>query len=400
MSALDSALAQGRALAAATRGRGGVSTWRAIAAPWAVAHLLGLLVPVLVVWQLSTSTGLPGASELRAAFDHWDTRSYVAIAEHGYPSQLDFRLDHGGYLTGFLPGYPLLIRVVMVVVPDAVGAGLIVSAICSAVALFYVARLIEGERDRAEGRFAAWCLALYPFAFFLVAVYTESAFLAAAAASLYYARRGSPGRACLAGALACAVRVTGIALLPALLLEHLLRGRRGRGDARLLLIAAVPLPLLAFGIYTRLHSGDALAYLHAQASPSFSATAAWPWSGARTTWDVVVQSRAPASVTAVFAPELVFGIAGAVVCGLGWWWCWRRRLAPSLAAYSTAVYLLATSLAFWRSVPRYQLAMFPLLILLADATRTRPAWRGALMTASAGLMAFGAAVFAEGRWLG
>src|SRR5207253_7172078 len=68
MSALSMALAQGRALAAATRGRESLATWRAVAAPWAVAHLLGLLVPVLVTWQLSTSTGFPGASELRAAF--------------------------------------------------------------------------------------------------------------------------------------------------------------------------------------------------------------------------------------------------------------------------------------------------------------------------------------------
>ena len=400
MSALSMALAQGRAMAAATRGRESLATWRAVAAPWAVAHLLGLLVPVLVTWQLSTSTGFPGASELRAAFDRWDTGSYVAIAEHGYPSQLDFRLDHGGYLTGFLPGYPLLIRALMLVIPDAVAAGLIVSAICSAIGLFYVARLIEAERDRGDGRFAVWCLALYPFAFFLIAVYSESAFLAAAAACLYHARHRSFAAACVIGALAGSVRVTGLALAPALLLEHLRRGRRGRGDARLVLVLLVPLPLLLFGVYTSVHSGDALAYLHAQSSPSFGHAAAWPWTGARTTWDVVVNSRAPASLTAVFAPELVFGIGGAVGCVLAWWWCRRGRLPVSLAAYTTAVYLMATSLSFWRSVPRYEVAMFPLLILLADVTRARPAWRSVLVTASAGLLAFGAAVFAEGRWLG
>ena len=92
------------------------------------------------------------------------------------------------------------------------------------------------------------------------------------------------------GALAGSVRVTGLALAPALILEHLRRGRRGRGDARLVLVLLVPLPLLLFGVYTSVHSGDALAYLHAQSSPSFGHAAAWPWTGARATWDVVVSS--------------------------------------------------------------------------------------------------------------
>lgn len=375
----------------------GPSIWPLVLPPFLVARLVGLLVSVLAVWQQSPSPGFPTGQDLRDAFDRWDSQSYVAIAEHGYPSVLDLRLGRPGHLLAFFPGYPMLIRAVMVLTGDAVVAGLLVSTVLELVALHLVARLVLRERDRTAARFAVWALALWPFASFLGDVYTESTFLAAAAGALLLARRGHHAAACLVAALACAVRVTGVALVPALLVEHLVR-RRGRPSAGSLWILAVPVPLLLFGAYTRVHTGDWLAWLHAESSVSFAYRhLAWPWVGARATWASAVGSSLPASATYVFALELLFGAGGGLVCAAIWL---SRRLAASLAIYCTAVWLLAVSVSYWMSVPRYEIAMFPALIPAGDLLARRPAWRAAAVAASAGLFAYGAGVYASGRWLG
>jgi hypothetical protein len=373
------------------------SLWRLVLPPFLTARAVGLLVPVLAAWQQSASPGIPTVSELRTAFDRWDAESYVAIAEHGYPSHLDFGLGQPGHLVAFFPGYPMLMRAVMVVTGDAVLAGLVVSTLLELVALRLLAGLVVRERDRSAARFATWAVAVWPYAAFLGLVYTESTFVAAVAGSLLLARRGRMGPACLVAALACATRVTGVALIPALLVEHLVR-RRGRPGPQLAWVLVVPVPVLLFGAYLRIHTGDWLAWLHAEGSLSFDYRhLAWPWVGARATWDSVVLSPLPASSSYVFALELFWGVAGAVLCTALWL---TRRMPLSLITYCTAVWLLSVCVSYWISVPRYEIAMFPAVIALWDLLARRPDWRAAAVAASAGLFAFGAGVYASGRWLG
>jgi hypothetical protein len=373
------------------------SLWRLVLPPFLAARAVSLLVPVLATWQRSTAPGFPTGAELRSAFDQWDSQSYVAIAEHGYPSHLDLGLGQGGHLVAFFPGYPMLVRAVMVVAGDAVLAGLLVSTVLELVALRLVAGLVLGERDLGAARFAAWALAFWPYAAFLGLVYTESAFLAAAAGSLLLARRGRFGPACLVAALACATRVTGLALIPALLVEQLVR-HRGRPTLQLAWLLLVPVPLLLFAAYLRVHTGDGLAWLHAEGSASFDFRHLdWPWAGAWATWESAVLSPLPAGSTYVFALELVFGIGGAAVCAALWI---RHRLPLSLVIYCTGVWLLSVCVSYWISVPRYEIAMFPALVAVWDLLGRRPSWRAAAVGASAGLFAYGAGLYATGRWLG
>lgn len=375
----------------------GGSIWRLVLPPFLAARAVSLLVPVLATWQRSMAPGFPTGNELRSAFNQWDSQSYVAIAEHGYPSHLDFGLGQGGHLAAFFPGYPMLVRAVMVVTGDAVLAGVLVSTVLELVALRLVAGMVLGERDLGAARFAVWALAFWPYAAFLGLVYTESAFLAAAAGALLLARRGRFGPACLVAALACATRVTGVVLVPALLVEQLVR-HRGRPTLQLAWLLVVPLPLLLFGAYLRVHTGDGLAWLHAEGSASFDFRHPdWPWSGAWATWQSAVLSTLPAGSTYVFALELVFGIGGAAVCAALWI---RRRLPLSLVTYCTGVWLLSVCVSYWISVPRYEIAMFPALIAVWDLLARRPSWRAAAVGASAGLFAYGAGLYATGRWLG
>ena len=376
---------------------GGGSLWRLVLPPFLASRAVGLLVALLSVWQQSSSTGMPSGREVRSAFNEWDSQSYVAIAEHGYPAHLDFALGQSGHLVAFFPGYPMLMRALMVVAHDAVLAGLLVSAGMELVALRLLAGLVLRERDLAAARFAAWGLAMWPYAAFLGLVYTESTFLAAAIGALLLARSGRFGPACAVAALACATRVTGVALIPALLVEILVR-HRGRPTPQLAWLLLVPVPMLLFALYLRVHTGDTLAWLHAESSVSFDFRHLdWPWVGGRATWDSAVLSPLPASSTYVFGLELLFGLGGAAALAVLWLW---RRLPLSLLTYCTAVWLLSVCVSYWISVPRYEIAMFPILIAVWDLLARRPGWRAAAIGASAGLFAYGAGLYASGRWLG
>src|SRR4029077_16401730 len=254
----------------------------------------------------------------------------------------------------------------------------LVNCVLELVALLLVARLVAGERDADAGRFAAWSLAVWPLAFFLTAVYTESAFICCAAGALLLARRGHIGRAALIAGIGCTLRVTGLALVPALLVEYVRRRGLRRPHPSVLAVALVPLPLLLFALYGHAHAGDFFAYTHGQSL--LGAQLGFPWDGAKKTWDQVILTGQEARISYVFLLALGFGIAGlaALLVTLG-----TRRVAASLWLYSAAVWLMAVSLSFWRSVPRYELAMFPLVIVAADWTRGRPALRNALLATSA-----------------
>ena len=335
---------------------------------------------------IATSSGSVTWRLLHDAFAHWDAISYLDIAGNGYPAVLD-------YHDAFLPGFPLLIKAVSLLTGDLVVAGIVVSAIAELAALVAVRQLVLHERDVAIARFAVWATALAPLGFFLSGVYSESTFIAGAALALFLVRSGHLRGAALAAAFATAMRLTGLVLLPVMLVE-LVRQRRLRRGA--VWLALAPAPLLLYGAYMQVHTGDGLAFLHAQALPSFGEAAAWPWDGFRATLASTTPGNDPVNI-AIFQRELAAGVAGLVLVVAGWL---DRRYPRSLALYCTLVWLMAVSLTFWRSVPRYDLALFPAVIVVADLSRRAHLLRPLLVTAAAVVLAWGAFTFAEGGWIG
>jgi hypothetical protein len=345
-----------------------------------------ILTLVAMVVSIEHTAGTLSWGLLRDSFAHWDAISYLDIAANGYPTDLD-------YHDAFLPGYPLLIRAVSVITRDPVVAGVVVSGVAGLVALAAVFALVRRERDAGTAHFAVWAVALAPLGFFLSGVYTESGFIAGVALALMLMRSGRMREAGVAAAFATSMRVTGIVLLPVMLLE-MVRQHRVRTDVGWLVL--VVLPLILYGVYMRLRTGDALAFLHAQSLPSFGETAAWPWDGLRTTWITAATSSDPTN-QAIFIRELVAGIVGLVAVTAAWV---DRRLPRSLALYCTLVWLMAVSLSFWRSVPRYDLALFPVIIVVADVTARVRRVRPVVLAASAAMLAWGSFVFASGGWIG
>ena len=364
--------------------------------PFAAGKLIGLLVPVLTAWARGTGIGFPPAPALLRPFALWDGAAFTTIAEHGYPGgPVNLVPGAPGHLWAYFPVYPMLVRAVSYVVPNTIAAGILVSAGCELIALVFLAKLVLNERgDRSSARFACWALALFPYAAYLTADYSESAYLAAAAASLYFGRRGQDGRASLAAALAMLIRVTGVALVPALMVDHLLR-RRGRPGAGLLAILASLLSPLLFVAYAWLRTGDALAWNQVERSASFNRDLAWPWDGARATFQSFLHGGGGNSF--VFGMEMLFGVAGlAAVLWMAWHW---RSVAPSLTVFAAASWLMATALVYWLSVPRYEMTVVPFYLVLADLTRRHPRARPVLLGVSAGWMGFIASLVATGQFV-
>jgi hypothetical protein len=381
---------------------------------------LSLLVILATVWSGSATPGFPQRHEFGDAFSFWDGQAYLHIADQGYPpGPLDLTAGAPGHYWGFFPGFPMLIHAGALITRSTVLSAIIVCAICELIALYYVALLVLEVRqgDERQAGIAVWLVALYPYGAFLTVTYTESPFLAAAMASLYLAYRGRESAACVAAALAIAVRITGLALLPALAWEHM-RRRGWRPGGQLLGVALSTLPLFLFMLYARRQTGDALAYFHVQQSESFgSRVLVNPLTGLSNTW-AAAHSGAASTNTFTFFMECVFGIGGFVALATMTWirlvgWLAPRYGRADLAAevapyvvpvalilYGIGVWVLPVSLTFWLGVPRYLVALLPVaLLLLTPVLAERPTLRWSITTFSAGLMAFGCAIFASGRFL-
>ena len=346
---------------------------------------LGVFVAVLAI-------DFPGTPLLTGLRDHlvsWDAISYLSIAAHGYPAHLDYR-------DAFLPGFPLLVRAVTVITRDDVIASWLVNAVAETVALWYLGRLVLGERDRAAATFSVWLLALAPTALFLIAPFSESTFIASAAASLYYARAGQSRKAIVAAALACAFRLTGLALIPALAVEAAPANRMATASGD----APGPARRAAARALRRLHADPHRR--RAGAAPRRPAAVVRP--AAHPAVDGIRRHLAHADHARSTARRVRSSPARSPTASSGW--CSvsacgsSSRIPRSLALYCTIAWLMTASLPFWRSQPRYSLALFPAVLLVSDLTQRFPRARPAMLGASAVLMCAGTWIFAQGRWLG
>ncbi|NUR85038.1 MAG: hypothetical protein HOY71_13220 [Nonomuraea sp.] len=344
-------------------GRDAIMLWLASRAGLLVATLLGVTL-----------------GEYLGKWKAWDAGLFVTIAQYGYDGDPGKAPDAG--LPAFFPGLPAVLRVVHLVVPDWSACGLIVSLAAGAVAMVALARLAEFEG--AEGWAAVLGLLLFPTAVFLAAGYSESLFLAFAIPAWLAARQGRWPLAVLLAAGASCVRITGLFLAAALVVE-LVRQRRFRQAGWLV----VPfLPLVAYSFYHYSRSGDWLAWKHAQEA-GWGREMVWPWQSWLTTWHSAMGNDD-------FAVAFRMEIAGAVLAlgGLGWL-AVRRRWSELVYCGLQAVALMTS--AYYLSIPRSLLLWFPLWVQFGRS----PRWVVVTYALIAGpLMVLDATRFLSGAWAG
>ena len=358
-----------------------MSAARAVLVPFLLTRALVAAV------ALAATTLVPPSAICRNACDassiailnvaaRWDGDPYLTIAREGYSAD-------NVSLVAYFPLYPFLMRLggALFGSDDAfLAAGVVISNLALFAALVYLARSVMLDHDAKTATRAAVYLLVFPTTVFLSVVYAESLFLLLAIAAMYHARRRDWLLAGALAALAALTRPFGAVVALPIAIEALRRPIAFRGLAATLL---APATFFAWLAVLWLITGDPRALLTAQAQ----------WGGRP---GLSLQAFADLFDPAVYSFPY-FVIAFTVLIGALAVVSWRV-LRPSLAAYATAVFLVAISTGSLTSAPRYYLAVFPAFIALAVIA---PAWLGRAYVAlgvTIGMLL--TAMFAQWYWIG
>lgn len=342
---------------------------------WLLAHL----ALAATAWMSSWIGGRRGLYRpLLGIYGQWDYVWFHGIAAHGYFSG---RGDGPGSFA-FLPGYPLVLAAVHLIVRDWVAAGLLVNLVAGGFAVLALVRL-GGDR-------APVYLLTAPAAMYLMVGYSETLFLALALHAWLASRRRNWPLAALLAALAGTVRPNGLFLIAALLLAAALseRGRRLRSCAWAALAALGPL-LVEVYFWTGTRSWTAWA----------SANALWalhfvgPWRSLDNTWQRAFGTGMAPDLAAMYQVEIACMVAALALTAV----LLRRRAWPEALYCALAVFTLGTS-TYYQAVPRALLVMWPLYVLVAQSARRR-AWVGQVyLWMCAPLAVLTAVYFFLGKW--
>lgn len=328
----------------------------------------------------------------------WDAVRFIKIAIYGYAGPPNERDDPGW--PAFFPGYPLLLRAVGAVLPHHDGApdyrlaGLAISMVAGAATLYALGRLGEFEGPEGTGSRAAIAIVASPQAVFLFAGYSESVFLALALPAWLLARRGEWAWAAVLTALSAGVRITGLFLAIALVVEYLVgqNGRRRVGWAPMgwLLLPAVP--LLAYTVYQHGRTGDWLAWQHAQ-EKGWSRKLTNPIDAFKTTFNSGF--RTDWEFTLAFRIEVVAALVGVILVVA----LLVLRRWPELVYVGLQLAALMLS-SYYMSIGRATLLWWPLWIGLGVVGVRRPAVYAGLMALSIPFAALLLITFTSGGWAG
>jgi hypothetical protein len=377
---------------------------RAFARPrHVVLSIPGWLRTGAVAWlatRLAIGGALTGAYLLAAythrpmSLDRFDSKWYIAIAEHGYTT---------GPSPNFFPLLPLLEAGIGRLLAggrtpseaDLLAAGLGISAVATFVAFCALAALVELDADARTAAAAVRLLAAYPLAFFLAAAYTEAPFLAAALLFFLGVRARRWTGAAVAGLAAGLLRPVGPVLTLALLAELAVEVASRRTDHATLKgrLFAAGGPLVGTGLYAAFLwwlFGDPLLFLHTQ-SRYWQHVATWPWQ----TLTYTLERMSHPGVMLGLDLGLVIAFGALAVCILT-----RMRPAYGFLTAALVVAVLASPTPSHKdalqSAGRYLLAAFPAFWMVARWVVGHPWLEYALLAAGFPLQATLAVLFVLG----
>ncbi|MBR5157403.1 MAG: glycosyltransferase family 39 protein [Clostridia bacterium] len=297
----------------------------------------------------------------------WDANAYIRIS-NGYTSYMENR----EYPTVvFFPLYPLLIKILRYIIPNAAAAGLLISAVLSSFACVYMYKLMCIDYSKATAKIAVLLMCLFPFSFYYGAIMSESTFLLTSIMTLYYARKNNWKLAGICGLCASLSRSLGVFLIvPAviqLLEENKLFGNlKDKNTWIKTLKEGAWLLLLPLGTLIYLYinydiSGDPFYFLSLekqfwhQTSQPFCKTIG-------TFWDIITTGKyKPATLLASFVPGFIVLICSYVTLMYG-----AKKHKTMYIAWLAVSIIVNSSMSWPLSFCRYMATAVPLYMILAD----------------------------------
>lgn len=196
----------------------------------------------------------------------WDGGWYRSIIEHGYYNAPPL----GQVNLAFFPLLPILAQVLSAVtLLPVVWAGIVVSSLCFAAALAILHKLVTRQFGAPTAKWTLLLLAFNPFSFYFGMLYTESLFLLLAVLVFWFLLQRQWWLAAGTAGLATATRSVGAALALTVLVAWAWENRSYLlQPGQMIRLAGIGLlgmgGLLAFSAYLWVHTGDPVAYMHAQ----------------------------------------------------------------------------------------------------------------------------------------
>jgi len=348
---------------------------------------LALLLAGYVTGYIIIGREGPGAQDIiLETFKRWDAANYERIAETGYPTSGEYQ-----EIIVFLPLFPYAVRVVEWVIPSFLVAGMLISAVASVFAGYFLQAIVRRDGgDDAEASRTLWYFFLFPTAYFLAMPYTEGLFMALLLGSFYYARKSNWFLAGVLGAFCTATRLQGMILLPALVIEAV-HQKNWRGiDLKAAWLALVPYGFLVYlWLNYDLH-GDVFAFIDFEEQYWFHHRI-WPWESIDEAFGWVRDARPDFIRISIYEFRLAAAGVATFFLILGSFW-----VRPSYMAFAWISLIFFLSVSFQISLPRYILTLFPMFMVMARIGRN-PEAHQTLLTVCAILMGAFYVVYAT-RW--
>jgi hypothetical protein len=312
--------------------------------------------------------------------NRWDAYWFLDIAQNGYYLRHEKEIAN----VVFLPLYPLLVRWLGPLAGgNLVLAGWMLSSVFLGLAVCQLTRLTQEFHPEIDPLMPAVFLLVFPAAFFLNAVYSESLFLFLSLSTVLCALRRNFILAAVCAALASATRVAGVFLSVFLMVEFVqANGWRALLTRRAWPLALAPAGALAFFVYHWIAFGDFFLYLKAQRlyGRDFEMEAA----------DYAIRNS-PNLVNTVYDLAVT---AVAVLMGI----IALKRLRISYGVYMLVSLGVALSSGTDLGIARYSLVLFPIYFIAASfrSSTGRSAW----LLSSALLLALNIICFVNHYWAG
>jgi hypothetical protein len=237
---------------------------------------LGWLVPPVAIYLASRVVALitafiaksiSGAMTVREVLIHWDADWYLRAAD-GYQKAIPKGTGNAAQSDiAFFPLYPLLIRGFSKVTGFSPAiSGLLIATVAgglASIALWLLARRVADQKvaNRTVALFA-----FFPGAYALSTVYSEGLFVLLCAGCLLALINQRWLLAGLLAAAGTATRPNGLILAVCCAMAAFQAIKIRRDFKSLIAPALAPLGALAFFVYLAVHTGDRLAWFHAQSA--------------------------------------------------------------------------------------------------------------------------------------
>lgn len=307
---------------------------------------------ILVVWIVSIAavaylgfSYFPHPQTLfLQSWANFDGGHYLSIAQHGYLTKQQY---------AFFPLYPMLINLIARLTGDYLIAGLLISLVSLLLVLNLFYSLINFDFGKKFAEIGILLLLLFPTAFYLLSVYTESLFLFLSLATFLAMKKKNFLLATITAALASATRITGIPLvLSFLTFVHL---SEGLGKKNWYVFLA-PAGLAAYCIYLFNVTGDPFYFAKAQLSWHHYLVVP----GASLVF-LAKKLLDPQFVVSSFRDVLDFVL---VVFGIVMVWRMFKKMSLEYTVFSFFSIIMPLFSPTVAPMPRYILSIFPIFIVL------------------------------------